>query len=271
MTLSARGILNPHAAQRRFALTRHDPSPDLAELVERYWLIRWDLREPYVQETLPYPCVNLVFENGVGQVHGPMTRRFTKQLRGQGNVVGIKFRPGGFYPFLRAPVATLTDRSRPFEALFTEPTLAAELWAIPEREAQVARVEVFLRRQLPDSRFIDPQVNVAAEIVAQAEQTPNLLRAEDLADHVGLSLRALQRLFRTYVGVTPKAVIRRFRIQEAAERASQGPVDWATTALELGYCDQAHFIRDFKAQVGRPPAQYAAQCAGCAGSGGRGI
>jgi AraC-like DNA-binding protein len=80
---------------------------------------------------------------------------------------------------------------------------------------------------------------------------------------VGLSARALQRLFRRHVGVGPKWTLRRFRIHEAAERLAGGaPVDWAALAQELGYCDQAHFIRDFKAQVGRSPGVYAAECAG---------
>jgi AraC-like DNA-binding protein len=35
-------------------------------------------------------------------------------------------------------------------------------------------------------------------------------------------------------------------------------LDWAALALELGYFDQAHFARDFKAQLGKTPREYAA-------------
>jgi hypothetical protein len=61
---TTRGILNPAAAAMNFALTRHEPCPELADVVERYWIVRWDLRgrDPYVSETLPHPCVNVVFE-----------------------------------------------------------------------------------------------------------------------------------------------------------------------------------------------------------------
>lgn len=55
---------------------------------------------------------------------------------------------------------------------------------------------------------------------------------------------------------------RRFRVHEAAERVKAGaPPDWTGLALELGYFDQAHFIRDFRSQVGRTPAEYARLCA----------
>jgi len=73
-----------------------------------------------------------------------------------------------------------------------------------------------------------------------------------------IAARQLQRLFREYVGVTPKWVIQRYRLIEAAERLATGVTeDFAGLALDLGYADQAHFIRDFKKLVGRPPAGYA--------------
>lgn len=73
-----------------------------------------------------------------------------------------------------------------------------------------------------------------------------------------MSLRQLQRLFREYVGVSPKWVIQRYRLLDAAERVAAGTtIDWADLSLDLGYADQAHFIRDFKKLVGRSPAEYA--------------
>jgi AraC-like DNA-binding protein len=79
-----------------------------------------------------------------------------------------------------------------------------------------------------------------------------------LTREFGLGLRKLQRLFDDYVGVSPKWVIQRYRLHEAAERIAAGRVaDFADLALELGYADQAHFNRDFKKLVGRSPAEYA--------------
>ncbi len=75
----------------------------------------------------------------------------------------------------------------------------------------------------------------------------------------GLSVRSLQRLFAGYVGVSPKWVMRRARLHEAAARADGGePVDWAALARDLGYADQAHLTRDFAATIGVPPSRYAA-------------
>jgi AraC-like DNA-binding protein len=87
----------------------------------------------------------------------------------------------------------------------------------------------------------------------------SLRRVDELSVVSGLSVRALQRLFSDYVGVSPKWVMRRARLHEAALRADGGePVDWAALASDLGYADQAHLTRDFTATIGVPPARYAA-------------
>lgn len=71
-------------------------------------------------------------------------------------------------------------------------------------------------------------------------------------------MRSLQRLFAEYVGASPKWVLRRARLHEAAARAEEeAGIDWAALAADLGYCDQAHLTRDFTAAVGAPPAKYA--------------
>jgi AraC-like DNA-binding protein len=71
-------------------------------------------------------------------------------------------------------------------------------------------------------------------------------------------VRSLQRLFAEHVGVSPKWVLRRYRLHEAVARAQGGEaLDWAALAQELGYFDQAHLIADFRALVGWTPASYA--------------
>jgi AraC-like DNA-binding protein len=100
-----------------------------------------------------------------------------------------------------------------------------------------------------------PLVNrVVDQVVADRDVT----RVADVTDRTGIGTRRLQRLFATYVGVPPKWVIRRARLHEAVERLDRGDeVDLAFLARELGYFDQAHFTRDFRSAVGRPPTAYA--------------
>ena len=74
-TASTRGILRPHEGARHFRLTRELPSDDLTPWVERHWMVEWDLREPYTQELLNHPTVNLAVEAESAAVFGIRTAR----------------------------------------------------------------------------------------------------------------------------------------------------------------------------------------------------
>jgi transcriptional regulator GlxA family with amidase domain len=86
-----------------------------------------------------------------------------------------------------------------------------------------------------------------------AEDDRSVRRVEDLAARAGVSVRTLQRLFSQYAGVSPTWVLRRYRLLEAAELVRHGDAGlqaaggWAGLAAELGYSDQPHLSRDFKA------------------------
>jgi AraC-like DNA-binding protein len=260
-SVSKRGILVPGAEGTRFHLARHAPSADLGFFVERYWTVRWDLTggPPHEQETLPHPTVNLVVEAGQSAVHGVGTRRFSVRLSGQGQVVAAKFKPGAFFPWLGRPVSEITDRSLPLAELFgAGEDLEREVLAIEDDARQIALLEAFLRARMPPR---DDAVTAIVASVQLALDHPELTRVEELAAALDISVRTLERRFRRYVGVSPKWVIRRFRMHEAADRVAAGNVvDWAGMAQDLGYFDQAHFVRDFTDQVGRSPTEYAEIC-----------
>ncbi|MEU8231717.1 helix-turn-helix domain-containing protein [Actinoplanes sp. NPDC048967] len=122
-------------------------------------------------------------------------------------------------------------------------------------QGQQRLVEEFLRARLPAP---DPLAEQAAAIVALVQAEPQLTRVDALAARAGIGVRRLQRLFAEYVGLGPKWVIRRYRLHEVGERLASGAdIDWVRLAVELGYADQAHFVRDFTAMVGEPPTRYA--------------
>jgi AraC-like DNA-binding protein len=251
-------VLRPALAAERFSLARNEPCAALAPFVDFTWILRWDLRgqEPHEQTILPHPNVNLGFETTGAGIFGVDRKLFTRTLSGQGKALGVRFRPGGFRPFWHAPVSQLTDRVIPAMQLFG---LAAEhtrkLIMDADTDAEmIAQAEAMLTAVLPQP---DPATDRAAELVALVIADPGLRRVDQLAEASGQSARGLQRLFSDYVGVSPKWVMRRSRLHEAALRADSGdPLDWAQLAIDLGYADQAHLSRDFAATLGVSPTRY---------------
>ncbi|WP_233358652.1 helix-turn-helix domain-containing protein [Thermomonospora amylolytica] len=268
MTDSTRGILRAAAGLRRFRMHRSAPSPGLVPYAEHHWILHWDLREPHTQRVLTHPTVHMTFTTGGrARVVGIVRGVFGETIAGRGRVVGVRFRPGGFRPFLDGPVSSITDRLVPVEEIFGAEgrAVADAVIAEPSDAEAVALVERFLLARVPDRP--DPLIAETAAIVARIAGDPSISRVDRLAADAGVGTRSLQRRFAEYVGVGPKWVIRRYRMHEAAERAAVGDeVDWAELAAVLGYADQAHFVRDFTAAVGTPPARYARECAADAGA-----
>jgi AraC-like DNA-binding protein len=253
------GILKPAGQGAAFKLERFAPSADLGYFVLRYWRVAWDVPEqaPYTQETLPYPCVNLVVERGRSGIFGVNTRRFQVQLEAKGWVFGIKFRPGAFYPFYQAPAATLTDRAIGLDTVFGAAGAAYERQVLScvSVDDMIGCAEQFLRARLPAP---DEHVALINTVVEQIAGDRAITRVAQVADGIGISRRTLQRLFSQYVGVSPKWVIQRYRLLEAADQLAQNAnVDLPGLAQTLGYFDQAHFINDFRATIGSTPAEYA--------------
>ena len=257
------GVLHAGAAATKFTLNRYGPPADLAPFVDFCWVVRWDLREqpPHEQKILPHPTVNLAFEATGAAVYGVDRKIFTRRLSGAGKALGVRFRPGGFRPFYSRPIFTLNDRVVPAARLFgpaADEACAVVMADSADDAAMIAAAAGLLRGF---GAGAGPDTEQAAELVKQITEDPGLQRVAQLAEASGLSERKLQRLFSDYVGVSPKWVMRRARLHEAALRVeADGPasVDWSTLAADLGYADQAHLTRDFTTTLGVPPTRYAA-------------
>nr|WP_240677715.1 helix-turn-helix domain-containing protein [Actinacidiphila soli] len=256
-----RGVLHPGETAQVSTLVRHEPGPEAAPYVEFYWHVRWDLRgrPPYETKVLAHPNVHLVFEEPVPLVYGVDRGLFVRRLEGVGQVLGVKFRPGAFRPFAGRPVADFADRRVPASEVFgpeAEVTGRTVLGTGQDGAAMAGLAESFLLPRLPARP--DPVALEVGLMVERITAEPSTFRVDQVAADLGLSVRRLQRIFAEYVGASPKWVLRRARLHEAAARADQGVgIDWAALAADLGYADQAHLTRDFTAAVGDPPARYA--------------
>ncbi|MFZ3264647.1 MAG: AraC family transcriptional regulator [Terriglobales bacterium] len=238
--------------------SRRRPSADLAPWIAHYWIIHWDLRgcDPQATESVPHPNIHLIFENGAAVVAGVQTHKFSRLLQGEARVFGVKFRPGGFRPFYRAAVSKLADRIIPAGRVFGDDLKAFKEIALSscKENDKIQAANAFFHVRMPQP---DPALLLAGQLVDRILQKPEIKTVDDLVRSAGMGKRSLQRLFSEYVGVSPKWVIRRYRLHELIEKFnSGGEPDWSQLALDLGYFDQAHLINDFKSFVGYPPTEY---------------
>jgi AraC-like DNA-binding protein len=103
----------------------------------------------------------------------------------------------------------------------------------------------------------DPGARHVLECVALLhERLVDPPSVDELADFAGCSPFALTRAFRRHVGLPPHAYLTQCRVDRARSLLSAGG-DVATTALAVGFADQAHLTRHFRRHVGVPPARFA--------------
>lgn len=129
-----------------------------------------------------------------------------------------------------------------------------QIFAIETEEEMVQLAEQFLLDRIPEQ---DDNVELINRIVQFTIDNRQITKVEDIVQEFDMNKRTLQRLFNRYVGVSPKWVIKRYRLQEVVELMEKGAVsNWPKLAQDMGYYDQAHFIKDFKAMIGKSPEEY---------------
>ena len=259
-----RGLVSSRESGRRVQATAYRPDEDLEPIVASLWRGSWDLsgQAPHHTELLGDPCAHFVCEDGSRgpstRLVGVWTRLWRRTLEGHGRVRGIKLRGGALRSVLPEPAHRYANRTVPLPELFDRAAIERLHHEVmtPDDDAEgFAAFQAWLRGAV---RSDDDAIATAIDLVEAIVSDPTLTTVAALSDRTGDSPRALQRLFRDYVGASPKWVIRRNRLQEVALRIEKGEApSLAALAADLGYADQAHLARDFKAIVGKSPRQFA--------------
>jgi AraC-like DNA-binding protein len=244
---------------RRCRVERFAPSPELASVISHFWLARWDLRgqPPFLFENLPSPNVFALTNASDANVHGIVTGKYSRLLEGRGRSFGVTFRPGAFYPFLKAPVSTIRNATVPIRDVFNVDFERVGRDAVRDGNSQraIQRVEALIFDMFPTR---NEAVLCASAMVDHVRTHGDVHRVSQLASVFGVKLRTLERIFDRYVGVSAKWTIKYYRLLSAAERIASATFDrWPALAAELGYFDQAHFINDFQSVIGASPAEFA--------------
>ncbi len=190
------------------------------------------------------------------------------------SMVVIRFRPGGAYPFLGFGVEGITDQVDELDAVLGSgsASLRDRVLAATTIETKMAGVEAWLIERA--GRRLE--ANVEIEYITGRLLAPAGIRVADVVAEIGYSQRHVLNLFQRWVGLSPKQYgrIRRFQQVLSAVARECGPADplaaaalqsvavrepdWAAVALDHGYYDQSHLVRDFQDFAGMTPTAYLA-------------
>jgi AraC-like DNA-binding protein len=242
------------------------PSPRLATLVERFWLLE-GVAAGAADAIIPDGRVELIFHYGAPFWRHELDGRITKQPasllvgqmmepvvlapQGAAGVAAIRLRPAAARSLLGFSLQEISGRFVDLEALFPSlPSLCDRLAEGPDDMARIRGLEEWLlERTRKDTR---PHVVAIVGAIIRSEGRAPI---DVLAAQSGASLRQLERHFRDDVGLTPKALSRIVRLQSALKLVRRGRA-LTDVALECGFYDQAHMTRDFREIAAMSPGAW---------------
>lgn len=254
----------------------HQPSAALAPFVQSMWLFEAELahaRERVLPSGQMQLLVNLAEDelrawrgedfSRLDRVRGAaMTSAYDRAVAidtaEQRRIVGVVFHPGGARPFLSCPASALRGMDVGLE----------ELWGVAGRRVRERLLEAgdapaifhVLESILHEQR--DRALELDGAIAFAVRAFEGDAPVGEVSERLGVSPRRFIAAFRDQVGLTPKRYARVRRFHRVLGRVDAGRgVRWADVAVECGYYDQAHLIRDFRAFAGLRPSEYAPRSA----------
>ena len=246
---------------------RYPADPEFDGLLRRFWIPVWSVApgQEAPQRVLQYPVALVVVSADYARFYGVVSGLSVTTLTGTGWAVGVMCAPAAGTLLTGGSMSRYTDRyidvADVLGAAGEHLTRRVRAAVAPDPHSPLAHAEAMqwfgeaLRPFLP----VDQEGSLVNRIVAFVQSGSGVTRVAQVCERFGLSERALQRLVQRRLGLTPKWLIQRRRLQEAAERLRGTPDSLGDVAALLGYADQAHFTRDFARVTAMTPGQFAAR------------
>jgi AraC-like DNA-binding protein len=247
------------------------PSDILKPYVKNYWTCRHDT--DVLEVMYPSGSVELCIDistNDTVRHRGDRSMKVpnlevlghwtipTRAAITKGNTCLItRFQPHASSVFFPNPASDFTNESIDLCDMFSRESAGFYDRLMEQRsvEQKIAVLEVFLIQRLARSKKNDHQLKLVECLCNHVYNEESSFDLRNLSAHYGFSERYIQRLFTDWVGLAPQKFfsVRRFNRSLELVRSSTAPL--TSIALECGYYDQAHFIREFKSYTGLTPSQ----------------
>ena len=254
------------------------PSAALESYIRSYYYLQIDTDEKAMGQITRYPTdggpkliINLgdAFLAGDNENNlkpfsgcrliGSLSRQLISKTGGRIAFLAIRFIPGKIEPFFNVRGSELTDGSAALDALWGTygKVFEQRLRNFDTIQQMLTFVECVLLSQLEQQTLLDIEITAALDLIWQ---TNGQIRINELAEQVGLSLRQFERRFTNLVGLNPKRLCRISRFANILSSFDNShKQSWVGKAMDGGYSDHAHFIRECKFFTGLSPIIYLAQ------------
>jgi AraC-like DNA-binding protein len=246
------------------------PHPTLQGSIHCYWTLEeYHTPEMEGHRFHPESSVRLAFYQGdsyVGLADGELEalpkcyliglydQPFYGVSKGLSKVLGVEFYPWGAMQLLG-----LSDsvQSVAFKQFQVDATLSCQIRSLLALDNLSEAIQVLEDWLLSRHSLYTLEPTGATRAAEMLYASHGQQQVSEIAETVGLSTRQLERLFLRQVGISPKALAKMIRFETAHNKIWLEPERNLTElAYELGYADQGHFSRDFRAYAHVSPQTF---------------
>ncbi|MEE1864859.1 AraC family transcriptional regulator [Pseudomonas auratipiscis] len=206
---------------------------------------------------VPDGCVDIVVDcdstRPTARVCGtPLEARQVELLENH-HYFGVRFTPGVIPGFINALAQELTEQE--LNLLDVTPRAQGFFDEVINTALLSEQIDAFNRFLVPDA--LCKTSVLTASVIRTVLQHKGDIRIQQLEELSGYTTRTIHRQFSQDTGMTPKAFCRIIRCQAALNAInSEEDLSFSELAMELGFTDQSHFLRDFKKLVSTTPHVY---------------
>ena len=254
--------------------TRITPHSDLSEFIECYWMMYSDDSSPTIEKIIPDGFTEIIFNyrdvyqaktdgdwnlQSPNLLAGQIKTFFYLQNTGTTGSVAIKFKPAALTQLFGISMDQYIDKIVDLDAL-----LIPELLELKEKIAACIDVNGKIQAEaitpILDNYFLllieGASENPLREPLKLIFSSHGLVSVAEMAAVARVGERQLERLFKKYVGLSPKYYARIIRFNHIFDLIKAKKNSWAEIVYQSGYYDQSHFIQNFKAFTGEDPSSY---------------
>jgi AraC-like DNA-binding protein len=242
------------------------PAPHIQDFVKDYTIFYFDMKEDNVELVKPFPATNqhsLVFylQGGVDahncnsqknirfptvSINGSQTFRLNFSLDKQFHMLSVNFRTGALSKFLQTHLHEFTDKRLDALDVLGNNILQVyeKISSAKTNENAIEIVEDYLWRKINQLNLKCQPIDNVIKQLFNLELVPSIT---ELAKLSCLSISQFERSFTQINGISPKFYLKISRFNKAYEYKERYPhLDWLSIAIQFGYSDYQHLVKDFK-------------------------
>jgi AraC-like DNA-binding protein len=249
------------------------PSPELRNFLKEYLTIHYVFKPNAIIPPKAYPVnpeegIRFLVRGNLFSLCpylGTYEKRPTITIFGQPNrrqnlfttpeylMIHIRFQPGGLFKLLRIPMTELVHQNIDAELIFGQDIkeVQEQLTEAKCYDAMFLILNNYFQKKIRQIKGNNQPIDKIGQIILENPQGFNL---EKTAKDACLSHRQFEKRFTQQVGLTPKYYARICRFYQAYELKEYQPnLDWLSVAIQTGYTDYQHLVKDFKQFAGTTP------------------